>query len=115
VLRFLGTAAGHINMVRSRTYQRRDTVMKKQPPIAEEFPAAAGWAIEDPSVASARVRPPREEPAAGVDPYQSREQIKPRSRRKDLRKLSEWIEAKRKADELKRQEAAAAVANRKGS
>jgi hypothetical protein len=66
-------------------------------------------------VASTRLRPPREPAASGSNPYQNREQLKPRSRKKDLRKLSEWIEAKRKAEALKRQEAAAALAHQKRS
>lgn len=89
--------------------------MKEKPLIADDFAATAGWAIEDPSAASARLQPPRAEPASGFDPYQRREQPKPRSRKKDLRKLSEWIEAKRKAEALKRQEAAAALADQKSS
>ena len=87
--------------------------MKEKLPTREGAAAAERWAIEDPDVASARLRPPRTQPGSGSDPYQSQGQIRPRSGKKDLRKLSEWIEAKRKVDALKRQEATAALAKQK--
>ena len=87
--------------------------MKDKPRIGEKAAPAAEWTIEEPSVAPVRPRLPGEQSASGLDPYQSREQLKPRSRKKDLRKLSEWIEAKRKVDALKRQEATAALAKQK--
>jgi hypothetical protein len=43
----------------------------------------------------------------GSDPYDGALVNKVPSRKKDLRKLGEWLEAKRKADELKRQESEA--------
>jgi hypothetical protein len=95
-------------MVVVRTHQRHDTSMKEKPPTREGSAAAQRWAIEDPGVDSVRPRPLRAQPGSGSDPYQSQGQIRPRSGKKDLRKLSEWIEAKRKVDALKRQEAALA-------
>ena len=89
--------------------------MKDKPPIREGAAAAERWAIEAPDVALARLRPPQTQPGSGSDPYQSHGQVKPRSGKKDLRKLSEWIEAKRNVDALKRQEAAAALAKQKSS
>jgi hypothetical protein len=100
-------------MVFVRTHQRHDRLIKEKLPTREGAAAAERWAIEDPGAASARLRPPRTQPGSGSDPYQSQGQHKPRSGKKDLRKLSEWIEAKRKVDALKRQEATAALAKQK--
>jgi hypothetical protein len=48
----------------------------------------------------------------GIDPYDGALANKAPSRKKDLRKLGEWLETKRKADELKRQEEAAQKAHK---
>ena len=45
----------------------------------------------------------------GFDPYQGAFSGQPPPRKKDLRKVGEWLEAKRRAEELKRQEAASGV------
>ena len=47
------------------------------------------------------------EGSKGFDPYQGALSAQPPRRKKDLRKVGEWLEAKRRAEELKRQEAAA--------
>jgi hypothetical protein len=55
----------------------------------------------------ARARLAEREAASAFDPYQG-VMSKPASRKRDLRKVEEWLKAKRRAEELKRQEAGAA-------
>jgi len=42
--------------------------------------------------------------ASRFDPYQGAISAKPPSRKKDLRKVQEWLEAKRRAEKLKREQ-----------
>jgi hypothetical protein len=42
-------------------------------------------------------------PVSRFDPYQGAMSAKPPSRKKDLRKVQEWLEAKRRAEALKRE------------
>ena len=42
-------------------------------------------------------------PVSRFDPYQGVMSGKPPSRKKDLRKVQEWLEAKRRAESLKRE------------
>jgi hypothetical protein len=92
-------------------------VTKDKPPIRQAVAAspAAELSIEDTAVALVRMGRPHNKSASGFDPYEGRLRPKPPSRKKDLRKLGEWIEAKHKADELKRQEAARAPLADRGS
>jgi hypothetical protein len=45
--------------------------------------------------------------ASRFDPYQGVMSGKPPSRKRDLRKVEEWLKAKRRAEELKREETGA--------
>jgi hypothetical protein len=56
--------------------------------------------------ATARTRLALRQGPKGFDPYQGAFSSQPPRRKKDLRKVGEWLEAKRQAEELKRQEAA---------
>jgi hypothetical protein len=60
------------------------------------------WSIEDTVKAKVRLR--QEQPVSRFDPYQGAMSTKPPSRKRDLRKIGEWIEAKRRAEQLKREE-----------
>jgi hypothetical protein len=42
--------------------------------------------------------------ASRFDPYQGALSAKPPSRKRDLRKVEEWLKAKRRAEQLKREE-----------
>lgn len=78
----------------------------KRPTNDEAAASPSGrLSIEDTCVALARLGRPNKM-ASGFDPYAGALAPKPPARKKDLRKLGEWIEAKQKAEELKRQEAA---------
>jgi len=57
----------------------------------------------------ARAGPKR---ASAFDPYAGAVPARPPAAKKDLRKLGEWIKAKRMAEELKRQEEAEQIAPR---
>lgn len=83
---------------------------KDKPPTNDETAASppGRLSIEDTCVALARLGRPNKL-ASGFDPYAGALTPKPPARKKDLRKLGEWIEAKQKAEELKQQEAALSV------
>jgi hypothetical protein len=89
---------------------RRDAVTKDKPPIRQTAAAtpAAKFSIEDTAVASVRLGRLHNKSASGFDPYAGALTPKPPARKRDLRKLGEWIDAKHKADEIKRQDAALA-------
>jgi hypothetical protein len=83
---------------------------KEKTPARDEAAASPSGrlSIEDTCVALARLGRPNKL-AYGFDPYAGALAPKPPARKKDLRKLGEWIGAKQKAEELKRQEAALSV------
>jgi hypothetical protein len=58
------------------------------------------WSIEDTLKAKVRLR--QEQPASRFDPYQGALSAKPPSRKRDLRKVQEWLEAKRRAERNKK-------------
>lgn len=58
------------------------------------------WSIEN----TAKVRLGQGKPATRFDPYQGVMSAKPPSRKRDLRKVEEWLKAKRRAEQLKREE-----------
>jgi hypothetical protein len=58
-------------------------------------------AIEGAAETSARVIRRSNKSALGFDPYRGASLSQPVARKKDLRKLGEWIAAKRKAEESK--------------
>jgi hypothetical protein len=58
---------------------------------------------------TARTRVAQRRGGAGFDPYQGTFSSQPPRRKMDLRKLEEWLEAKRLAEESKRQQAAFAA------
>ncbi len=45
-------------------------------------------------------------PISRFDPYQGAMTAKPPSRKRDLRKVGEWLEAKRRAERLKKEDTA---------
>ena len=96
---------------------RRDAVTKDKQPIGRTAvdTAAAKLSIDDTPVTLARLGRPPNKLASGFDPYGGALMPKPPARKKDLRKLGEWIEAKHKAEEIKRQEAALALHTGRGS
>lgn len=96
---------------------RRDAVTRGKQPIRRAVvdAPAAKLSIEDTVVTLARLARARSKLASGFDPYGGALLPKPPARKKDLRKLGEWIEAKHKADEIKRQEAALALHTGRGS
>ena len=59
------------------------------------------WGLKDTGVAKSRLR--AQKPPARFDPYQGVMSVKQPSRKKDLRKVEEWLKAKRRAKELKRE------------
>jgi hypothetical protein len=61
-----------------------------------------GLTTEDTGKARLRIVKSR---SSGMDPYDGALAQKPPSNKKDLRKLGEWLEAKRRAEELQRAEA----------
>jgi hypothetical protein len=74
--------------------------MTKGKPPVEPAPAEAATltlTIEEPPV-----RPDRSS-HRGIDPYDGVLSPKAPGRKKDLRKLGEWIEAKRKADAIRQE------------
>ena len=83
---------------------------KDKPPIRQTAAAtpAAKFSIEDTAVALVRLGRLHNKSASGFDPYAGALTPKPPGRKRDLRKLGEWIDAKHKADEIKRQDAALA-------
>jgi hypothetical protein len=66
---------------------------------------SADLSIEDSAVTLSRLS---RNAASAFDPYGGALKPKPPPRKKDLRKLGQWIEAKRKAEELKAKELALA-------
>jgi hypothetical protein len=70
--------------------------------------ALSKLSIEDTNMDRARLK---RAPSA-FDPYAGAAPARPPATKKDLRKLGEWIKAKRTAEELKRQEEAEQVARR---
>jgi hypothetical protein len=72
----------------------------------------ADLSIEDSAVTLARLN--RDAPST-FDPYGGALKPKPPPRKKDLRKLGQWIEAKRKAEELKAKELALAFEAERGN
>ena len=74
----------------------------------------ADFSIEDTAVTLTRLGLLQGKTTAMFDPYQGALKPKSSARKKDLRKVGAWIEAKRMAEEVKRQEAAA-VAQAKGA
>jgi hypothetical protein len=54
--------------------------------------------------AMAKVRMGMGQPVSRFDPYQGAMSTKRTGRKKDLRKVGEWIEAKRRAEQLKRED-----------
>jgi hypothetical protein len=66
--------------------------------------ARSTFSIEDTAAARARLERGKRGPSA-FDPYAGAVPERPPAAKKDLRKLGEWIKAKRTAEELKRQEA----------
>lgn len=89
---------------------RGDAVTKDKPPIGQTAAAtpAAKFSIEDTAVALVRLGRLRNKSASGFDPYAGALTAKPPARKRDLRKLGEWIDVKHKADEIKRQDGALA-------
>jgi hypothetical protein len=67
-------------------------------------PTAGALSIEAATTAVGRLNLPNPKAAPAFEPYRGAEKSKPPPRKKDLRKLGEWLETKRKAEELKRQE-----------
>jgi hypothetical protein len=61
--------------------------------------------IEDTGISLARAKPRPGKATRAFDPYGGALANKPPSRKKDLRKLGAWLEAKQRAADLKRQEA----------
>jgi hypothetical protein len=59
------------------------------------------WSIED--TMKAKVRLHQGQPVSRFDPYQGVMSTKPPSRKRDLRKVGEWIEAKRRAERNKKE------------
>lgn len=86
---------------------RRDTLTKGKQPIrrAAVDVVAAKLSVEDTGETLARLGRGRNKLASVFEPYGRALMPKPPARKKDLRKLGEWIEAKHKADEIKREEA----------
>jgi hypothetical protein len=66
--------------------------------------ARSTFSIEDTAAARARLERGKRGPSA-FDPYAGAVSARPPTAKKDLRKLGDWIKAKRTAEELKRQEA----------
>jgi len=64
-----------------------------------------GWDIEDTSKMKVRLR--QASPRSPFDPYQGAMSSKPPSRKRDLRKVQEWLEAKRRAERLKKDDSGA--------
>ena len=60
------------------------------------------WSIEDTGTPETRLV--RTKRASGFDPYDGTMSAKPPSRKRDLRKVDEWLKAKRRAEQLKREE-----------
>jgi hypothetical protein len=110
VLRFL-LGGGLLHQTSALQHEvRRDAVTNDKPPIRQTAAAtpAAKFSIEDAAVALVRLARLHNKSASGFDPYAGASTLKPPARKKVLRKLGEWIDAKRKAAEIKRQEAALA-------
>jgi hypothetical protein len=63
----------------------------------------ADWSIED--TIKAKVRLHQGQPVSRFDPYQGVMSAKQPSRKKDLRKLGEWLELKRRAEKNKKDDA----------
>lgn len=59
--------------------------------------------IEDTVIAKARMG--LGQPVSRFDPYQGAMSGKRPSRKRDLRKVGEWLEARRRSEQLKREEA----------
>lgn len=59
------------------------------------------WSIENTVVTKFRLR--QQTPASRFDPYQGAIPVKPPGRKRDLRKIEEWLKAKRRAEQLKRE------------
>lgn len=68
--------------------------------------APEALSIEDTGVTLARLRRLPDGSASQCNPYGGVLIPKPRTRKKDLRKLGEWIKAKHKVEDITRQEAA---------
>jgi hypothetical protein len=60
------------------------------------------WSIED--TRSARIRLGESKVAVPVDSYQGAMSKKRPSRKRDLRKIGEWLEVRRRAEQLKREQ-----------
>ena len=60
------------------------------------------WSIENTGLA--KVRLGQGKPATRFDPYQGVMSAKRPSRKRDLRKVEEWLKAKRRAEQLERGE-----------
>jgi len=67
-----------------------------------EDPTGTKWSIED--TAMVKLRMGMGQPVSRFDPYQGVMSTMRPSRKKDLRKVGEWIEAKRRAEQLKRED-----------
>jgi hypothetical protein len=57
--------------------------------------------VEDPAITKMRV--PEKVPVSRFDPYQGTAMKKP-SRKRDLRKIGEWLETKRRTEALKHED-----------
>jgi len=60
------------------------------------------WSIEDTGTSEVRLVKTRR--ASGFDPYNGAMSEKRPSRKRDLRKVDEWLKAKRRAEQLKRED-----------
>jgi len=69
-------------------------------PCMHEDRQGEQWSIEDTGSAKARIG--EKASASRFDPYQGAAMKKP-SRKRDLRKIGEWLEAKRRAEAPKRE------------
>jgi hypothetical protein len=57
------------------------------------------WGLESAGVTKSRLRQVKS--SSRFDPYQGAIPVKPPSRKRDLRKIEEWLKAKRRAEQLK--------------
>jgi hypothetical protein len=71
--------------------------------MEKDSPKGRRWSIEDTGTASKRLAVSKS--PGKFDPYEGAFASKPPSRKRDLRKVQEWQEAKQRAEELKRGEA----------
>ena len=60
------------------------------------------WSIED--TGTSEVRLVQKKRTGGFDPYQGAISERPPSRKRDLRKIDEWLKARRRAEQLKRED-----------